>query len=113
MQEILQKKDDYDIVLSYKLPNCTLDGNYAPVQENLKSKFCSTPDGLPIPNFIVPKTTENEKLLDSMNCKCAMALRIMSSVEKPSCLQNGNYNSTQCRRGTCFNVDEDGNQVLN
>lgn len=35
-KEIKDKRNDYDKVLAYELPNCTPDGNYAPVQEDLK-----------------------------------------------------------------------------
>lgn len=35
----------------------------------------------------------------------------MSTDEKPTCLENGNYSPIQCRRGTCRCVDDDGNQV--
>ncbi|KAK9877536.1 hypothetical protein WA026_018644 [Henosepilachna vigintioctopunctata] len=109
-QEISDSKKDYDLVLAYELPNCTPDGNYAPVQEDHKYKFCSTPEGIPL--IRLEKKAENKKLRDEMNCKCAMARRLIKSNEKPSCLENGNYNPEQCRRGYCYTVDEDGNQIM-
>ncbi|XP_044745391.1 uncharacterized protein LOC123307228 isoform X2 [Coccinella septempunctata] len=111
-KEIEDKKEDYDKVLAYELPDCTPDGNYAPVQQNITHKYCMTPQGIPLTEYILEKIPSNAKLLSNMNCKCAMALRIMSSEEKPSCLKNGNYNPKQCRRGACYTVDEDGNQII-
>ncbi|XP_045481840.1 uncharacterized protein LOC123685982 [Harmonia axyridis] len=111
-KEIEEIEDNYDIALAYELPDCTPDGNYAPVQEDHQYKYCVTPEGIRMSDYIVEKNSSNKELLADMNCKCAMATAIMSSVEKPSCLKNGNYDPKQCRRGSCYSVDENGNQII-
>lgn len=34
-----------------------------------------------------------------------------NSLELPECCPNGNYKPLACRRGQCYCVDEDGNQL--
>lgn len=41
---------------------------------------------------------------------CAKSRSLITLIEKPTCLQNGNYNPMQCRRGKCRCVDKNGNQ---
>ena len=43
--------------------------------------------------------------------ECARSRSIVTG-DPPDCLENGNYNPVQCRRGICRCVDENGNQVV-
>lgn len=110
-KKIDEKRKAFDYVVTFRLPKCTVDGWYAPVQENEKHKYCANPDGTPIEKYVLERNEENLVYLNSMNCKCALAERLIQSEEKPACEKNGNYKRHQIRRGIEYIVDEDGNQI--
>ncbi|XP_056638366.1 uncharacterized protein LOC130446258 [Diorhabda sublineata] len=102
------KEKGYRAILGYQYPSCDLDGTYKAVQENSTHKFCVDKEGSIL--YTVDKVV-NATLAESMNCKCARANLIMTTFEKATCDENGNYSEKQCRRGKCRCVDYDGNQV--
>ncbi|XP_019868554.1 uncharacterized protein LOC109597338 [Aethina tumida] len=102
----LNETRGYKKVISYSLPNCDLDGNYAPLQENDTHKFCVDRSG-----EVLLAVEKSNTLADNMNCKCIRAASIVTSTDVPHCMDNGNYNPKQCRKGFCRCVDEDGNQI--
>ncbi|XP_030750657.1 uncharacterized protein LOC115878327 [Sitophilus oryzae] len=101
------KAQGYNQVIGYEYPNCDLDGTYAPVQQNKTHKYCVDIEG----NILTAVSKSSSgTLATSMNCKCIRSNLMSSTVDKPACLENGNYNPIQCRRGFCRCVDTDGNQ---
>ncbi|CAH1110393.1 unnamed protein product [Psylliodes chrysocephalus] len=101
------KKDGYNMLLGFEYPKCDMDGTYQAVQENITHKFCVDKEG------IILKTVDkvaNSSIANSMDCKCVRA-SLITTNEKPDCIENGNYAPIQCRRGSCRCVDSDGNQV--
>ncbi|KAL1502172.1 hypothetical protein ABEB36_007356 [Hypothenemus hampei] len=107
-KEVLAKKNETgaNLVIGYSYPSCDLDGTYKPVQENKTHKYCVNKQG----SLLTTPLEKNSQLAQTMDCKCARATVIMTSAEKPNCLENGNYNSIQRRRGLCRCVDQDGHQ---
>ncbi|CAH1117319.1 unnamed protein product [Phaedon cochleariae] len=106
--ETQKMKNNYNMILGYTFPSCDIDGTYKAVQENSTHKYCMDKEG----NILTALSkVDNKTLADSMDCKCLRALSVMTTNEKPSCLENGNYTPMQCRRGSCRCVDGNGNQV--
>ncbi|KAF7270579.1 hypothetical protein GWI33_016470 [Rhynchophorus ferrugineus] len=97
--------EGYTKVVGFDFPNCDLDGTYAPVQQNSSHKYCVSPEGKVLGDYVVAINDAAD-----MNCKCARANLISASIEKAQCLENGNYRTVQCRRGVCRCVDSNGNQ---
>ncbi|XP_066153580.1 uncharacterized protein [Euwallacea fornicatus] len=111
-KEVAQKKNEshYSLIIGYKYPRCDLDGTYAPLQDNKTHKYCVSKNGDLLTEALSKSDPDQAKLVEFMNCKCVRSAMLITSVEKPSCLKNGNYNPVQCRRGVCRCVDSDGNQ---
>jgi len=105
---IKQYEEEGHEAVGFPLPNCQLDGYYALVQENSKTKYCSSPQSKKLGDFEV---SISDPLALTMNCKCARARSIITGPEKPECCENGNYKKVQCRRGLCYCVDENGMQT--
>ncbi|XP_050296801.1 uncharacterized protein LOC126736466 [Anthonomus grandis grandis] len=102
----LKRKNSYNLILGYKYPKCDLDGSYQAVQENFTHKYCVDKEG----NMLTSPILKTNSLAAAMDCKCVRATLLISTAEKPSCQENGNYEQVQCRRGVCRCVDSDGNQ---
>ncbi|XP_066249035.1 thyroglobulin-like [Euwallacea similis] len=111
-KEVAQKKNEshYSLVIGYNYPQCDLDGTYAPSQESKTHKYCVSKDGDLLTEPLLKSDSNQAELVSSMDCKCVRAAMLMTSMEKPSCLKNGNYDPVQCRRGVCRCVDPNGNQ---
>ncbi|XP_055532224.1 uncharacterized protein LOC129722641 [Wyeomyia smithii] len=111
MHEIRQYEQLGFNVLEFDADICQPDGWYNKIQTNDTHKYCANKDGTVIEPFILEKGTAEAA---SMNCKCARARKMLlesNSLEVPDCCPNGNYKSLACRRGQCYCVDEDGNQI--
>ncbi|XP_055689094.1 uncharacterized protein LOC129793287 [Lutzomyia longipalpis] len=95
-----------------KLPEiCQPDGYYARIQQNDTYKFCADKFGEPIQNYAA---TKNSTEAENMTCNCArveLLLKQKKALEIPICCPNGNYPSLHCRRGLCYCIDENGNQI--
>ncbi|CAH0551995.1 unnamed protein product [Brassicogethes aeneus] len=105
-QTLEYKKAGYSNILSVDFPKCDLDGTYASLQENKTHKTCVDIEG-----NILNSIEKIDPLSDKMNCKCARAASLARKSEVPKCLENGNYDPKQCRKGYCRCVDENGNQT--
>ncbi|KAF5277455.1 hypothetical protein FQR65_LT15992 [Abscondita terminalis] len=101
------QKDGFEMIGKI-MPNCQLDGRYAPVQETLTTKYCSDVSGNRLGNYELVKTNP---LALTMNCNCARIRTILYGYETPECCINGNYKPIQKRRGLCRCVDKNGVQV--
>uniref|UniRef100_A0A182QB15 Thyroglobulin type-1 domain-containing protein n=1 Tax=Anopheles farauti TaxID=69004 RepID=A0A182QB15_9DIPT len=100
-------------VLEFDRDICQPDGFYDRIQLHPTGgyQYCADRDGAPIEEYRAPLSTP---LAATMNCKCARARKLLldsKSLEVPECCPNGNYKRLACRRGECYCVNEDGEQV--
>nr|ACP18834.1 unknown [Chrysomela tremula] len=107
-EDTYKEGNNYNMIIGYIFPNCDIDGTYKAVQENSTHKYCVDKEGNILTSL---NKVDNKALTDSMDCKCLRALSVMTTTEKPTCSENGNYTPMQCRRGVCRCVDSDGNQL--
>lgn len=93
------------------------------------SKYCVDKDGVQLTEPLLKTDPDVTELLANMDCskcwkhqnnrttkkkntlECSRAALVMTTIEKPTCLANGNYNPLQCRRGWCRCVNQNGDQV--
>ncbi|KAG8179336.1 hypothetical protein JTE90_011600 [Oedothorax gibbosus] len=115
-QEIKKYEDQTVTVIGVDLPECELDGSYAPVQCKNDRCYCVKKNGDKF-GFSVSR-----KEAKGMNCRCVRGNELlrgeknknknMKLFEKFQCLLNGNYKSTQNIGPVSITVSEMGYQIL-
>ncbi|GAB6026426.1 hypothetical protein CHUAL_012627 [Chamberlinius hualienensis] len=114
--EILLTMDNYTLygahIYGVDVPNCDLDGSYAPVQCLGDKCFCADRfNGTQIGNYVMPRYSEEAH---SMSCHCA---RDTTYVTDPMlkkqyvCDSKGDYYPLQCQGSLCYCVNPDGTQT--
>ncbi|KAF8773245.1 Equistatin like protein [Argiope bruennichi] len=99
LKQIIKKHEDQQIaVIGIDLPECDLDGSYAPVQCRQESCFCVDKEGNPFEGYKVPR---HSKEGEEMDCRCVRdKFFIRQQKEKNQnmkdfdiykCAPNGNY----------------------
>lgn len=97
------------IPVGLRLPACQYDGQYSRVMVYDTWKDCVDPDG----ESLGYRVERNDELSVEMDCNCARTRSLLKSAgltELPTCCINGNFEGMQCRRGSCYCVDRNGNQ---
>lgn len=124
-QKIQNYSINYDSVIGYDLPECDVDGSFAPVQCKKDKCFCVTKEGHPIKRdpFIgesitveIPRDFEGRK----NSCRCLREKELLAKSEnsdqvdehfkKYKCDKYGNYERMQCIDSMCYCVNEMGFQ---
>ncbi|KAJ9595074.1 hypothetical protein L9F63_013639, partial [Diploptera punctata] len=111
LDEIELLKEEGITPMGTNLPNCQYDGRYDRVMINNTYKQCVDPDGNILEQYILTRT---DTLSEQMDCNCARTrwlLQREKHTELPTCCENGNFRKMQCRRGKCYCVDCNGNQI--
>ncbi|XP_021934661.1 thyroglobulin-like isoform X2 [Zootermopsis nevadensis] len=110
MQDRINLLSEGIFPVGLRLPNCQYDGRYNRVKVTDTEKICVDPDG----NSLGYSVLRNNTLSNGMDCNCARTsflLKQVGETELPICCDNGNFRRMQCRRGLCYCVDCNGNQL--
>ncbi|XP_023225825.1 thyroglobulin-like isoform X2 [Centruroides sculpturatus] len=124
-QNIANTSKYYDYVIGFDLPECDVDGSFAPVQCKNDKCFCVTKEGDPIKrdpftgdpiNTEVPRYSKQPKHM----CRCLREKELLAKSEnadqvaeyfkKYKCNKMGSFEPRQCIDSMCYCVNEDGFQ---
>lgn len=122
-----EKEKSYRVV-GYDLPNCDLDGSYAPVQCRNDKCFCVDSSGKKLkgPQNKVLEVSRNDFAFtrDMLDCPCARQLEVIRSIKtrhrnkvtdlfgRYQCDKNGNYLPIQCSDTACYCVSPQNGYLL-
>lgn len=108
---LMKQYRDNDIELvGIDLPNCDLDGTYAPVQCKNDRCFCVDKNGEKLGEYGAVRYSADAQ---AMHCNCARDEDVLkpNGVVDVSCDAIGSYKPIQCRGSQCFCVDKNGKQT--